>query len=629
MNDRWPDSLSNIVPCCRNINLPVRLSKLNSHTSLRCSEKQFIKQLHSRHEPMISVEEQRLTRKMNLPSIQCKSNHTDKCYAEYNINSFRKGFGLLKDIRYEKIEPGKPSLMIHSGNFQKSQIDSFTATNHALKELAEIELRKRFALVYSETCIYIIGGYIFDPEIPIRKKPLNDYKYDFQTRKLISTQALPNGAMGGSDIYNRPLSDCYFLTINHANETWAKLPNLPAPTSGPGLGAYNGVLHCIGGFDILASQSIAHGEYLMLDYRQDKQWQYGPELSVIRVRPIVFIDTNSSINNHNVYVAGGFNINPNSYKPYIVPDLQLFNRAIQSWQYVTTIPDLELTHELSFEHNKLHVSEIIEVADKIPETNTLYTFDLEKLIWTDTKNNIANNRIQEIKHQQNTEHYHSPLNIIILYNNMQNIWIFIYLITVTSIPIIESFVPISNDQRENNSDDLDQILSVPDYSSSRSDSLSAVEKENAPECLSKISLSEAFNRNRRASISRPYFYHWRAARENNRPTSKNVLPFSSRLGKRAYEDKQKQDIVINKQQTERDNEFNDVLPFLLGYLTGKNIDITYEDSTKICLTQSIDNGMIQEILGKFYNSQCQPNKELTQERQLTGKGSVWFCSRLD
>ncbi|CAF2132410.1 unnamed protein product [Rotaria magnacalcarata] len=148
---------------------------------------------------------------------------------------------------------------------------------------------------------------------------------------------------------------------------------------------------------------MAHGEYLMLDYRQGKQWQYEPELSVIRVRPIVFIDINSSINNHTVYVAGGFNINPISYKPYIVPDLQLFNQVTQSWQYITTILNLELTHESSFEHHKLHASEIIEVADKIPERNTFYTFDLEKLIWIPTKKDIANNRIQEIKNQQNTE----------------------------------------------------------------------------------------------------------------------------------------------------------------------------------------------------------------------------------
>ncbi|CAF3977698.1 unnamed protein product [Rotaria magnacalcarata] len=106
---------------------------------------------------------------------------------------------------------------------------------------------------------------------------------------------------------------------------------------------------------------MAHGEYLMLDYRQGKQWQYEPELSVIRVRPIVFIDINSSINNHTVYVAGGFNINPISYKPYIVPDLQLFNQVTQSWQYITTILNLELTHESSFEHHKLHASEIIEM----------------------------------------------------------------------------------------------------------------------------------------------------------------------------------------------------------------------------------------------------------------------------
>ncbi|CAF2118242.1 unnamed protein product [Rotaria magnacalcarata] len=184
---------------------------------------------------------------------------------------------------------------------------------------------------------------------------------------------------------------------------------------------------------------------------------------------------------------------------------------------------------------------------------------------------------------------------------MQNIWIFIYLITITSIPIIESFEPISNDQWESNSDGLEQILSIPDYSSSLPDPLSVLKEENAFECLSKVSLSKMFNRYRRASISRPYFHNWRAARENNRLASKNLLLFLPRLGKRAYEDEQKQDIVFNKQPTERDNDFNDLHVFLLGYLKGKNIDITYEDSTKICLTQSIDNDTIEKILDIFYN----------------------------
>ncbi|CAF4351416.1 unnamed protein product, partial [Adineta steineri] len=41
------------------------------------------------------------------------------------------------------------------------------------------------------------------------------------------------------------------------------------------------------------------------------------------------------------------------------------------------------------------------------------------------------------------------------------------------------------------------------------------------------------NRDRRASISRPYFQHRRPSRDNNRYPTKNSLAFSPRLGKRA------------------------------------------------------------------------------------------------
>lgn len=109
--------------------------------------------------------------------------------------------------------------------------------------------------------------------IKIRKLLFSDYKYDIQTGKLIPTQPLPNGvsfifnftmkeiflgnrfwivygrrfclcryrkhlnvydcsfeylfSVGGNDIDNRPLSDCYCLTTRNSNETWIKLPNLP------------------------------------------------------------------------------------------------------------------------------------------------------------------------------------------------------------------------------------------------------------------------------------------------------------------------------------------------------------------------------------------------------------------
>jgi len=89
-----------------------------------------------------------------------------------------------------------------------------------------------------------------------------------------------------------------------------------------------------------------------------------------------------------VYAAGGFNINPTTHKPYMIPDLQLFNQTTQRWQRLTTIPNLELSHALSFNDNNLHVSETIELPDQLPVTNILRSFDLEKLIWTNPNNDL-------------------------------------------------------------------------------------------------------------------------------------------------------------------------------------------------------------------------------------------------
>lgn len=109
--------------------------------------------------------------------------------SEYNLRSLRRGFGQLRDIRYETIESGKPSLVIHSSTLEKSENDIVIATNAVLHELVKAELRKRFAIVHTEKFIYIIGGaslntvsindhsvfligYTYDPKIPARKKPL-------------------------------------------------------------------------------------------------------------------------------------------------------------------------------------------------------------------------------------------------------------------------------------------------------------------------------------------------------------------------------------------------------------------------------------------------------------------------
>lgn len=78
--------------------------------------------------------------------------------SEYNVNSLRRGFGQLRDIRFEKMEPGKPSLVIHSSTFSKNEDEIVNSTNQVLEKLMQIELRKRFSIVHTEKYIYVIGG---------------------------------------------------------------------------------------------------------------------------------------------------------------------------------------------------------------------------------------------------------------------------------------------------------------------------------------------------------------------------------------------------------------------------------------------------------------------------------------
>ncbi|CAF3737143.1 unnamed protein product [Rotaria sordida] len=206
---------------------------------------------------------------------------------------------------------------------------------------------------------------------------------------------------------------------------------------------------------------------------------------------------------------------------------------------------------------------------------------------------------------------------------MQNLLVFIYLLTLTSFQIISSFEIINTGQNEKNLDDIRRSSSL-----LSSDFLSFEQKESDPECLPKNLFSNMLDRNQRASISRPYFQHWRRARDNNRYTTKNSLAFSPRLGKRTYEDDQRLVVLMNKQQLENEHELNDLNTFLIGYLLRKNIDIIYEDQTTICLSQSISNDLVQEILEKYQMHRSQPDKKDERRQYLSDKNPFWFHYRL-
>jgi hypothetical protein len=203
------------------------------------------------------------------------------------------------------------------------------------------------------------------------------------------------------------------------------------------------------------------------------------------------------------------------------------------------------------------------------------------------------------------------------------------------IQIISSFEIINDDQNDNKLDDIRQIPSSSYYPLLPSTFSSFGKEKNAPDCLSKKLLSNMLNRDRRASISRPYFQHWRSARDNIRYPAKNFLAFSPRLGKRSYEDENESDLVINERQNreeeeDEDNErlsktgksrdFDTFLVALIGHLQGNKINIVYEDSTKICSSQAINNALIQQVLDQIDAKR--------REQHSKGKHPILFRYRL-
>ncbi|CAF4268741.1 unnamed protein product, partial [Adineta steineri] len=92
---------------------------------------------------------------------------------------------------------------------------------------------------------------------------------------------------------------------------------------------------------------------------------------------------------------------------------------------------------------------------------------------------------------------------------------------------------------------------------------------------------------------------------------------------RAYEDE-------NEFAT-RSVDLDTFLVTLVGHLQGKKIDIVYEDSTKICLSQSISDTLIQQVLDKFdtnRRNQDIQEKEEIRTRQQSAKHPVLFRYRL-
>jgi hypothetical protein len=202
----------------------------------------------------------------------------------------------------------------------------------------------------------------------------------------------------------------------------------------------------------------------------------------------------------------------------------------------------------------------------------------------------------------------------------------IVLIAFTVIPTIFSFDMNNDDQHD---DKVDEIRQAP--LSSYVSSLPYDKSINPPECLLKSQLAHMLHRDRRASISRPYFYHWRSARDNGRYSTKNSLAFSPRLGKRFYSDETEFDHEENRMASRSTIDSETFLSTFVAYLKTKKIYVVYEDSNRICLSQSINDALIQSVINKFDangRNQDRSGKEEVRSKQVMGKHPVLFRYRL-
>ena len=82
-------------------------------------------------------------------------------------------------------------------------------------------------------------------------------------------------------------------------------------------------IHVVGGFDILSSESITHGEYYRLTWPVDTQWKQQKSIEPIRARSLVLIIPNNHLPSERlIYVAGGYDVNTKRH-PSIVSNIYM------------------------------------------------------------------------------------------------------------------------------------------------------------------------------------------------------------------------------------------------------------------------------------------------------------------
>ena len=109
--------------------------------------------------------------------MHCLSNKCDRClneYFEYNLpQSFKQIFLEHKDT----LEMGRPSAIVTSPNITIDDKQMSDMQDKALRDLEEQknEIRKRFALIQMNDCVFLLGRYVVDRKTRDKKAPKYDY----------------------------------------------------------------------------------------------------------------------------------------------------------------------------------------------------------------------------------------------------------------------------------------------------------------------------------------------------------------------------------------------------------------------------------------------------------------------
>lgn len=167
----------------------------------------------------------------------------------------------------------------------------------------------------------------------------------------------------------------------------------------------DGEIHVVGGFDILSSESITHGDYYRLTWPVDRQWRQRSSIASIRARSLVLLMPNSSVpQGRLIYVAGGYDVSVKR-RPTVVPTVHMctcFSLSVEEsrdvvfssraaddegdnqWKLVTMIPELKIAHGLSFADDRLHVSETSFTSAEQFDTQLLRSYDFHTQQWTES-----------------------------------------------------------------------------------------------------------------------------------------------------------------------------------------------------------------------------------------------------